>query len=51
MMASYRSGTLRGRTEAARLADASDSSTVDAEIIDDVDIEPEPRLPGTDEGG
>jgi signal transduction histidine kinase len=51
MMASYRSGTLRGRTEAARLAEASDSSTVDAEIIEDVDIEPEPRLPGTDEGG
>jgi signal transduction histidine kinase len=49
MMASYRSGTLRGRTEAARLAE--ESSTVDAEIIDDVDIEPEPRLPGTDEGG
>jgi len=51
MMASYRSGTLRGRTEAARLAETPESSTVDAEIVDDVDVEPEPRLPGTDEGG
>jgi hypothetical protein len=51
MMASYRSGTLRGRTEAARMVEAAESSTVDAEVVDDVDIEPEPRLPDTDEGG
>ena len=54
MMASYRSGTLRGRTEAARLADPVDlaePATVDAEIVYDVDVEPEPQLPDTDEGG
>jgi signal transduction histidine kinase len=50
MMASYRSGTLRGRTEAAKLTNP-DESTVEAEILDAYDIEAEPRLPGTDEGG
>ena len=51
MMASYRSGTLRGRTEAAKLANSDEPSTVEAEIVDAYEIEAEPRLPGTDEGG
>jgi hypothetical protein len=33
------------------MVEAAESSTVDAEVVDDVDIEPEPRLPDTDEGG
>jgi signal transduction histidine kinase len=48
MMASYRSGTLRGRNEAARLTEDEPSTS---DTSDPTALEPEPRLPGTDEGG